>query len=85
MQNDWILIIATMAILLAGTFLIGRMRQPLQAYIRMVAAMLLCLLIWMVPNESRLWPKLILSILAAYTLLRNFAQIRGKKETTQQE
>ena len=81
MQNEWILIIAAIAIGVAGTWFIGRLRQPLQAYVRMTTAVLLCALIWLVPNESSIWPKLILTLLAGYALYRGIMVIQKHKNS----
>ena len=82
MQNEWILIIFAVAIVMAGTWFIGRLRQPMQAYIRMAAAVLLCALIWLFPNESGSGPRAILTLLAAYAIYRSIVVIKKHKASS---
>jgi len=75
-MNELILFILVVAILIGSQFLVARIRKPLANYIGISAAIFLLLLVWLFSGHNNNGPRIVLSILAISTIVKEYLSIR---------
>ena len=75
-MNEVLLLVAMVILLLLPNLLLKRVQQPTQLYIRIIAAIILIILVWLFADNDRLGIKLFLTIVVAGSVYKSWKENR---------
>lgn len=75
-MNELFLVIIVIGLLFGTQFILRKAKRPLLSYIKIFAAIVLLVLIWVFGGESRIFVKVILSAIALTSIFKELISLR---------